>query len=316
MRIVYLFVLILFTINNTYGQSAIKISSEKVKINGETYYAHTVQKQETLYSLSKAYNTTIDAIINQNASAASGLKAGTIIYIPVSTAATATPANASVATATPVNASATETAPVQKATQVAEKKQAKEKKQKGTEQKYEKHTVKWYEDITDISERYGVSVEDILKTNNLKSSKLKTRQTLLIPLQNAEQQRGEQNNQQNQQSNQQENQQSNQQQNQQQNNQQIEQNNQQENQQLNNQQLEQQNQLQNQQQNELLNQHQSDDQQFNQQFDQQLQHTDQVPQPTFRYRNKGEAVEIGYILPLNSVDTNNVSSNFMDFYAG
>ena len=327
MRIVYLFVLILFTINNIYGQSAIKISSEKVKINGETYYAHTVQKQETLYSLSKAYNTTIDAIINQNASAASGLKAGTIIYIPVSTAAsgsaatsesttasaisanaatavsanastaTATPANASATTAAPANASAAETAPVQKATQVANKKQAKEKKQKGTEQKYEKHTVKWYEDITDISERYGVSVEDILKANNLKSSKLKTRQTLLIPIQNAEQQRGEQNNQQNQQSNQQQNQQL--------NNQQLEQNNQQENQQLNNQQIEQQNQLQNQLQNQQL------DQQLGQQQD-----AEQVPQPTFRYRNKGEAVEIGYILPLNSVDTNNVSSNFMDFYAG
>ena len=145
MRIVYLFVLILFTINNTYGQSAIKISSEKVKINGETYYAHTVQKQETLYSLSKAYNTTIDAIINKNASAASGLKAGTILYIPVSTAAsgsaatsesttasaisanaaTAVSANASTATATPANASAAKTAPVQKATQVADKKQAK-----------------------------------------------------------------------------------------------------------------------------------------------------------------------------------------------
>ena len=290
MRIVYLFVLILFTINNIYGQSAIKISSEKVNINGVTYYAHTVQKQETLYSLSKAYNTTIDAIVKQNASAASGLKAGTIIYIPVSTAASA-------ATATPANASTAKTAPEQKATQVADKKQAKEKKQKGTEYKYEKHTVKWYEDITDISEKYGVSVEDILKANNLKSSKLKTRQTLIIPIPNHDSAK------------------------------QLHQ--QSDKQQPQNQQLDQQlNQLE-QQLGEQHSQRHLDQQQLGKQHGQQLgeqqlaqqpigeqQDACQVPQQTFRYRNKGEAVEIGYILPLNSVDTNSVSSNFMDFYAG
>lgn len=140
MRIVYLFVLILFTINNIYGQSAIEISSEKIKIGENTYYAHTVQPKETLYSLGKAYNVPQEEIIKHNSSAASGLKTGTILYIPVE-----------------------------------------KKENKKENKKYRKHTVKWYEDITDISEKYGVTVEAIMALNNLKTSKLKTRQSLLIP---------------------------------------------------------------------------------------------------------------------------------------
>ena len=53
MRIVYLFVLILFTLTDIYGQDASKITAEKVKVGDNLYYAHTVRKKETLYSLSK-----------------------------------------------------------------------------------------------------------------------------------------------------------------------------------------------------------------------------------------------------------------------
>ena len=140
MRIVYLIVLILFTITNIYGQSAIKVSTEKVKVGDKTFYAHTVQKKETLHSLSKAYNVPIAEIIKNNESAAAGLKAGAVLLIPVK----------------------------------ADVKDAKDSK-------YQKHTVKWYEDITDISARYGVTVEEIMALNNLESSKLSPRQTLLIP---------------------------------------------------------------------------------------------------------------------------------------
>ena len=140
MRIVYLIVLILFTITNIYGQSAIKVSTEKVKVGDKTFYAHTVQKKETLHSLSKAYNVPIAEIIKNNESAAAGLKAGAVLLIPVK----------------------------------ADVKDTKDSK-------YQKHTVKWYEDITDISARYGVTVEEIMALNNLESSKLSPRQTLLIP---------------------------------------------------------------------------------------------------------------------------------------
>ena len=143
MRIVYLIVLILFTITNIYGQSAIKVSTEKVKVGDKTFYAHTVQKKETLHSLSKAYNVPIAEIIKNNESAAAGLKAGAVLLIPAK----------------------------------ADVKDVKGNK----DSKYQKHTVKWYEDITDISARYGVTVEEIMALNNLESSKLSPRQTLLIP---------------------------------------------------------------------------------------------------------------------------------------
>lgn len=164
MRIVYLFVLILFTLTDIYGQDASKTSTEKVKVGDNLYYAHTVRKKETLYSLSKAYNVDIEEIVKHNKSAESGLKAGTILYIPVQK----------------TNAAVQESAPAQE--QVATQEQtAGDKSKKQTNKKYKKHTVKWYEDITDISEKYGVSVEAIMALNNLKSSKLKTRQSLLIP---------------------------------------------------------------------------------------------------------------------------------------
>ncbi len=164
MRIVYLFVLILFTLTDIYGQDASKITAEKVKVGDNLYYAHTVRKKETLYSLSKTYNVTIEEIVKHNRAAESGLKTGTILYIPVNEA----------------DSALQEPAPAQEIA-VKQMQAAEQKSKKQTNKKYKKHTVKWYEDITDISEKYGVSVEAIMALNNLRSSKLKSRQSLLIP---------------------------------------------------------------------------------------------------------------------------------------
>lgn len=48
-------------------------------------------------------------------------------------------------------------------------------------QKYTVHIVKWYEDISSISAKYGVPEDVIITVNNLKDRKLKTRQELLVP---------------------------------------------------------------------------------------------------------------------------------------
>lgn len=248
MRIVYLFVLILFTISNIYGQSAVKLSSEKVKIGGNVYYVHTVQKKETLYSLSKAYNVQQEEIIEHNQSAVSGLKMGTILYIPVKSSGTAT------------NAPAKGDQPTDK----------KDKRQ--ADKKIRKHTVKWYEDITDISEKYSVSVEAIMAFNNLKSSKLKPRQIILIPESMPSDATPA----------------------------------------------------------EIVT---SSDNLFSTVVNDTLSRrsddnivpaleivpgnvTNSDANSKLKYRNNGEQVEIAYILPLNSIDTNNINTNFMDFYAG
>ena len=43
------------------------------------------------------------------------------------------------------------------------------------------HTVKWFEDIYDVAKAYNVTAEQIMAANDLKSSRISKRQTLLIP---------------------------------------------------------------------------------------------------------------------------------------
>lgn len=53
-----------------------------VYINGAKYYVHTVQPGETLYALSKSYNVSEKVILENNPSAADGLKASAVLKIP------------------------------------------------------------------------------------------------------------------------------------------------------------------------------------------------------------------------------------------
>lgn len=154
MRILYPLILILLTFGSAFGQVPIKISEDKVNVDGKYYYAHPVKKQETLYSIGKAYGVTTDAIVRSNAALASGLKEGTIIYIPVQEGAVS------------ANAGTPQQLPAEQKTQ---------------QKKYKRHTVKWYEDITGISEKYGVTVDAIIALNNLPDGKLQPRQVLQIP---------------------------------------------------------------------------------------------------------------------------------------
>lgn len=57
-------------------------SGTVVYINGAKYYIHTVQPGETLYGLSKAYEVGEKVIVENNPSAASGLRAGENLRIP------------------------------------------------------------------------------------------------------------------------------------------------------------------------------------------------------------------------------------------
>ena len=88
----FFIIISLLAATSAYCQSSpqISVSTEKVKVNGSVLYVHKVKGGETLYSLAKAYNVTIDDIVRQNESLKGGLKEGTTIYIPSSTAASAT----------------------------------------------------------------------------------------------------------------------------------------------------------------------------------------------------------------------------------
>lgn len=145
-----------------YANTPVSISKEKVRINGQICYSHVVLERQTLFSISKAYNVSIDEIYRFNpAIKETGLVKNSIIIIPVAEE-TSAPAE-SVA-----QKEEAATGPV------VIKEDTKRKKKKT-------HTVKWYESIDDIAGKYGISAEEIMVANNLSSRKLKSRMKLTIP---------------------------------------------------------------------------------------------------------------------------------------
>ncbi|MBR5499374.1 MAG: LysM peptidoglycan-binding domain-containing protein [Bacteroidales bacterium] len=143
-----------------YTNTPVTISKEKVKVGGKVCYSHIVLEKQTLYSISKAYNVSIEDIYRFNPTLQEvGLKKNSIILIPS-------------AEALKEEVKVTEDVPVEKEQKVVEKKDGKKKKI---------HTRKWYEDLDMIAAQYGVTVEDIMEANNLTDKKLSSRQKLIIP---------------------------------------------------------------------------------------------------------------------------------------
>jgi LysM repeat protein/ABC-type branched-subunit amino acid transport system substrate-binding protein len=60
----------------------VEVSNEALELDGE-YVLYKVPKQQTLYSISKEYNTTVSAILDANPELSEGLKVGSTIRIPV-----------------------------------------------------------------------------------------------------------------------------------------------------------------------------------------------------------------------------------------
>lgn len=188
----------------TYGQEYIStpvtVSKEKVRVNGKVCYSHIVREKQTLFSIAKAYDVTVDDIYSFNPSLKeTGLKKNAIILIPSAEALSAAqPAEKPSATGQDAGTETKQTAEPQKEpkTEVEQKvaedvqliqptQEMKEKpavqSRKTSARKQKIHTVKWYEDLDVIAEKYGVTVEAIMMVNNLTGRKLTKRQKLIIP---------------------------------------------------------------------------------------------------------------------------------------
>ena len=188
----------------TYGQEYIStpvtVSKEKVRVNGKVCYSHIVREKQTLFSIAKAYDVTVDDIYSFNPSLKeTGLKKNAIILIPSAEALSASqPAEKPSATGQDAGTETKQTAEPQKEpkTEVEQKvaedvqliqptQEMKEKpavqSRKTSARKQKTHTVKWYEDLDVIAEKYGVTVEAIMMVNNLTGRKLTKRQRLIIP---------------------------------------------------------------------------------------------------------------------------------------
>ena len=164
-----------------YSNTPVTVSKEKVKVGGKLCYSHIVLEKQTLYSISKAYNVSIDDIYRFNpALKETGLKKNSIILIPSQEALQENNVKSKEETVKVKEAPVKETpvkvkeTPVTRdsLTRITPAEQAKGQRI---------HVRKWFEDIDMIADMYDVSVEAIMTANNLKSRKLSKRQRLIIP---------------------------------------------------------------------------------------------------------------------------------------
>lgn len=158
-----------------YANTPVSISKDKVRINGQVCYSHVVLERQTLFSICKAYNVSAEDLYRYNPSLKeSGLKKNSIIIIPAVTE--------DVAETVTVHKEAVP-APVQEAVKEKEETAAAEAETKDSSKKKKRktHTVKWYENLDDIAEKYGVNVSEIMAANKLDSKNIKSRMKLTIP---------------------------------------------------------------------------------------------------------------------------------------
>ena len=150
-----------------YDTPEVEISVEKANIAGKTFYVHKVLPKQTVYSICKAYGVTEKELLDANPDLKDGLKAGSILFVPFSQTA--------------------KEAEAQKARNAEKKKEnaaaadGEQEKPHGVEQVIE-HRVRWYESLTTIARKYGVSAAKILEYNGLEASQVVRGAVLLIPV--------------------------------------------------------------------------------------------------------------------------------------
>ena len=176
-----------------YVSTPVTVSKDKVRVNGKICWSHIVREKQTLFSIAKAYEVTVDDIYAFNPTLKeTGLKKNSIIIIPSKEALQEKPAAETEQTKPESSVQHKESdQPEQKQTETSVRQKPEDHTEKivkpetaersESEKKHKTHTVKWYEDLDVIAEKYGVTVEAIMKANDLSGRKLTKRQKLIIP---------------------------------------------------------------------------------------------------------------------------------------
>lgn len=154
-----------------YTSPKVEVSTEKVRFNGKLFYSHVVQERQTLYSICKAYNVTLQEVYDSNPNlnlATEGLKKDQIILIPCNSGAKTKEAETVTVSGGQDKTIAAQT--------------DKTASQDGAQGEYFIHRVKWFEDLASIAEKYNVSKESIMNINGMTSEKIRRRDELKIPL--------------------------------------------------------------------------------------------------------------------------------------
>jgi len=155
-----------------YAAPQVVVSADKVRYGGKIFYTHVVQERQTLYSISKAYNVSIQEIYDANKALhldTEGLKKDQIILIPIKEGLTGKE---------PKSKQAAETA--KGMTHASDSEDQATRKEDSSEE-YFMHKVKWFEDLASIARKYMVSKESIMNINGMTTEKVRRKDEIKIP---------------------------------------------------------------------------------------------------------------------------------------
>jgi len=140
------------SVTSVFGQftpAPVVISQETTIKNGVIFYVHKVEKNQTIFSIAKAYNVSLNALVDNNPEIKSGLKEGATIYI--------------------------------KKSDLMHKDDF-TKKEEVAHVESIIHVVRWYESLWSIAKKYNMTEDELMKFNSFEDNKIKTRQSIKIPV--------------------------------------------------------------------------------------------------------------------------------------
>ncbi|MCU0376647.1 MAG: LysM peptidoglycan-binding domain-containing protein [Bacteroidales bacterium] len=164
------------------AQVPVEMSKQKIVVAGKIFYMHTVQKGQTLYSISKAYNVKVDDITHENVIPENGIKEGQMLKIPASSTPPAADQKASVTkgevpipqtnvqtppkTTPPVTTGAGAATATTASTSASASIPTSTSKSPATQDpRFIYHRVLKGETLSSVSREYGISVRELKKAN-------------------------------------------------------------------------------------------------------------------------------------------------------
>lgn len=170
------------------AQVPVEVSTEKVVSGGKVYYMHEVQKNQTLYSIAKAYKVTVDALTRENVIPPNGIQTGQVLKVPASDqqlASTSQPRTAAqqppAATQPRPSAQPSRSAPVSGVPGINI---SNEKIVSGGKTFY-MHEVQKGQTLYSLAKAYRVTILDIDRENSIPAGGIREGQVLKIPASSA-----------------------------------------------------------------------------------------------------------------------------------
>ncbi len=139
----------------------VEISKQKIASEGKVWYIHQVMKGQTLYSIARAYNVTVDQVSRANAIQDNGIQEGQMLRIPANGAS-----QASVTQTAALPKEQNQTRSANPATGTSSGSGTPPRTETAAQdERYLNHKVKRGETLYSIAGQYGVSVRDLKRAN-------------------------------------------------------------------------------------------------------------------------------------------------------